>query len=123
MARYLVPSEYAKRSILPNQIATRFHSQIFRNVVFACKMAGDVPWHVVNLVSSTQSRADERHHSFTDPTGDVRHYLHADRQHCFTYRTWEDMHTKLIQHDSELSDLDCYLRGKSAHYLPAFQLE
>jgi hypothetical protein len=67
LASYLAPSEYARRSLRPDWIGTRFHSQLFRNIVFACEMACELPWHVVNLVSNTQPRrADEIHYSFVD---------------------------------------------------------
>jgi hypothetical protein len=121
--RYLTPSEYARRSVQPPQIAQRFHSQLFRNIVFACEMARELPWHVVNLVSATQrGTADEVRDSFVPPTEDVRCYLHPDRQHCFTYRTWEGLHAALIRDDVRLGELDRYLRGKSAHYRRAFEL-
>jgi len=121
--RYLTSSEHARRSVQPDRIAERFHSQLFRNIVFACEMAGDLPWHVVNLVSDTQrGTADEIRYSFVPPTEDVRRYLHPDRQHCFTYRTWEGLYAALIRDDPRLAELDRYLRGKSAHYIPAFEL-
>jgi len=123
LARYLAPSHYARQSIRSDRIGKRFHSQLFRNVVFACEMAGELPWHVVNLVSSTQRGTTETDRdSFSDPSPAVREYLHPDRQHCFTYGTWEDLHTKLIKDDPSLRELEFYLRGKSAHYLPAFKL-
>jgi hypothetical protein len=123
LARYFAPSEYAKRWIRPDRIGKRFHSQLFRNIVFACEMAGELPWHVVNLVSSTQlGHADEIRYSFTPPTADVCCYLDPDHQHCFTYQTWEDLHARLIRDHADLEALGVYLRGKSAHYRPAFKL-
>jgi hypothetical protein len=121
LARYLEPSEYAKRCVLRDQIGKRFHSQLFRNIVFACEMAGELPWHVVNLVSDTQ--IDHADDSFAPPTADVCCYLDRDHQNCFTYRTWEDLHAKLIRDHADLEGLDVYLRGKSAHYHPAFKLD
>lgn len=121
LARYLVPSEHARQSVRPDQIGKRFHSQLFRNIVFACEMAGELPWHVVNLASSTQrGEADEVRYSFEPPSEDVRCYLRPDRQHCFTYRTWEDLYAALIKDDADLVELDRYLCGKSAHYRRAF---
>ena len=121
--RYLTSSEYARRGVQPDRIAERFHSQLFRNIVFACEMARELPWHVVNLVSATQrGTADDVRDSFASPTEDVRCYLHPDRQHCFTYRTWEGLHAALIRDDARLAELDHYLRCKSAHYLRAFEL-
>ena len=86
-------------------------------------MARELPWHVVNLVSSTQRRhADEVRYSFAPPAEDVCCYLHPERQLCFTYRTWEGLHAALIRDDARLTELDRYLRGKSAHYIRAFEL-
>ena len=84
-------------------------------------MAGELPWHVVNLVSDTQ--LDHADDSFAPPIADVCRYLDPDHQHCFTYRTWEDLHARLIRDHADLEELDVYLRGKSAHYHPAFKLD
>jgi len=60
-----------------------------RNVVFASEMAENTPWHVVNLVSSTQGNGlDDRYKSYADPSDEVCSYLHLDWRHCFTFRTW-----------------------------------
>lgn len=125
LARYLgaKTSDLTKHFVLPDHMGTRLHSQLFRNIVFASEMAGEVPWHVVNLVSSTQlGTRDDARYSFGDPTEDVRGYLHPDWRHCFTYRTWEKLHAALVRDNVDLAELDRYLRGKSAHYLPAFDL-
>ena len=123
LKRYLKPSKYATRSVRANLIGTRFHSQLFRNIVFACEMAGDLPWHVVNLVSNTQpKRKDKVRYSFAPPTEDLRCYLAPERQHCFTYRTWEGLHAAVIRGRADLDELDVYLHGKSAHYRSAFDL-
>ncbi|MBX7133938.1 MAG: hypothetical protein K1X67_14795 [Fimbriimonadaceae bacterium] len=130
LARYLgeKTSDRTKHIVRPENMGTDLHSQLFRNIVFASEMAGAVPWHVVNLVSSSQCRttagkryADERY-SFADPEPVVRGYLHPDWKQCFTYRTWEGLHAEMIREDADLGALDRYLRGKSAHYLPAFRL-
>lgn len=123
IARYLEPSDYARNNVLPSKIGAKFHSQIFRNVVFASEMARELPWHVVNLVSRTQrGQTDNTRYSFADPSADVCCYLSSEHQRCFTYRTWETMHAELIRDDPELFQLDQYMRGKSAHFLPAFEL-
>jgi hypothetical protein len=80
-------------------------------------------WHVVNLVSRTQRGAkDTKRESFSDPTDDVRGYLSPDTQSCFTYRTWEDLYAMVIKDTTELAEVGLYMRGKSAHYRPAFDL-
>jgi len=125
LKRYLgaQTSNETKQIVRHDHIGSRLHSQLFRNIVFASEMARKVPWHVTNLVSRTQRRAlDDARYSFADPTQDVQRYLHPEWQHCFTYRTWEDLHAALIKDDADLAELDCYLRGKSAHYRPAFDL-
>jgi hypothetical protein len=103
-------------------MAPRLHSQLFRNIVFASEMA-EKDWHVVNLVSKTQMSAkDNERYSFADPTADVRSYLNADTQSFFTYRTWEDLYAAVIKDVPALAELGLYMRGKSAHYRPAFDL-
>ena len=107
----------------PDPMLGRLHSQLFRNIVFASEMAGETPWHVVNLVSSTQrSIRNDVRYSFGDPTAEVQKYMHPGCRDWFTYRTWEQLHASVIRDDANLTELDRYLRGKSAHYLPAFEL-
>jgi hypothetical protein len=112
-----------KTAMRPANMAPRLHSQLFRNVVFASEMT-EKDWHVVNLVSRTQhqDKKDSARSSFADPTDDVRSYLSPDSQVCFTYRTWEDLYAALVKDTPELGQLGLYLRGKSAHYRPAFNL-
>lgn len=126
LTRYLGDwtSERTKEIVRHEHIGSRPRSQLLRNIVFASEMAGETPWHVVNLVSSTQGVGpDDERKSYADPTDEVRGYVHPDWQHCFTYRKWEDLHAKLIKDDADLTALDGYLRGKSAHYRRAFDLK
>ncbi len=129
LARYLnsdkTPAE-TKLVIEGNQIlaAKEFHSQLFRNIVFASAMAAAEEWHVVNLVSETQRRNGKKttNCSFDDPEVDVQSYLREENKKCFTFRTWEGLYNELIREDETLRELADYLRTKSAHYLPAFKL-
>jgi hypothetical protein len=124
LARYLIAAEKTRRqgTIRPDQIGYRLHSQLFRNIVFASEMA-ETEWHVVNLVSRTQqNQQDSSRCSFADPTDDILGYLSPDSQSRFTYRTWEDLYSVVIKESPELAELGIYLRGKSAHYRPAFDL-
>jgi hypothetical protein len=129
LARYLENKETpieTKRIIDGKQIlsASKFHSQLFRNVVFASAMANGGEWHVVNLVSETQRKhgKESQHCSFDNPEEAVRSYLHQDKKKCFTYRTWEGLYKESIRDDANLAELNDYFRKKSAHYLPAFEL-
>lgn len=125
LARYLGDgtSDRTRRRILQDRIGPTLRTQLFRNVVFASEMAGDMPWHVVNLVSSTQGVGpDDKYKSYADPTSEVRGYLHADCADSFTFRTWEGLHAGLIDGAPDLAPLNKYLRSKSAHYRPAFSL-
>jgi hypothetical protein len=123
--RYLGQAERAstKAAIRLGNIATRLHSQLFRNIVFASEMSS-AQWHVVNLVSRTQHRLgkDNLRSSFADPTHDVLSYLSPESQSYFTYRTWEDLYAKLIKGQTQLAELDDYMLTKSAHFRRAFEL-
>lgn len=118
-------TEKTKAIIDRDAIREPFHSQLFRNVVFACEMADGCTWHVVNLVSRTQwnCQKDSNKYSFVDPKEQVRAYLRDDYRQCFSFATWEELHAALIKPDSDLSSLDVYLRSKSAHYRRAFELD
>lgn len=131
LSRYLEPSAHAGAVILPEAIPEEFHSQLFRNIVFACEMARGTPWHVVNLVSETQwalakvasqAGASIGKYSFADPTPAVHAYLRDESRSCFTFRTWEELHANVIKGEANLGALNAYLRGKSAHFRPAFEL-
>jgi hypothetical protein len=101
----------------------RVHSQLLRNVVFASEMGGEIPWHVVNLVSSSQAKgSDDARKSFRDPTRDVCAYLAPKAQHCFSFRTWEALHKAVVRDVPALAQLDMYFREKSAHFGQAFDL-
>lgn len=117
-------SAKTKAAIARDQIGDEFHSQLFRNVVFASEMADRSDWHVVNLASSTQwkDRPNAKGYSFSDPEESIRCYLSASHRDCFSYRTWEDLHGALVRDDPALRELDSYLRSKSAHFVQAFQL-
>ena len=124
LEKYLGASTTARTraAMRPENMAPRLHSQLFRNIVFASEMA-EKDWHVVNLVSKTQRGSkDNERYSFADPTPDVRSYLSPDSQSYFTYRTWEDLYAAVVKDTPELAELGLYLRGKSAHYRPAFEL-
>jgi hypothetical protein len=128
LQRYLghAPEE-TKRIIDRNSIVAlrMFHSQLFRNIIFASAMAKGCDWHVVNLVSTTQwkPRKDSKRCSFANPEESVRSYLQQNRHQCFSFRTWEELHKVLIKDDTELGQLNIYLRTKSAHYRRAFDLD
>jgi hypothetical protein len=125
LQRYLGDgSPRAKAVVRPERIGPHPRSQLLRNVVFASEMAGDAPWHVVNLVSATLSLSgkDDPTKSYADPTEEVCGYLRGDHQHCFTYRSWEGLHANVVKAQASLTELDQYLRGKSAHYRRAFDL-
>jgi hypothetical protein len=111
-----------KRIIDRDAIGEVFHSQLFRNVVFASEMANGSDWHVVNLVSKTQwkDENDSKGYSFADPEPYVRSYLHENHRQCFRYKTWEELHRTLVKDDPDLGPLHTYLCSKSAHYRRAF---
>ena len=113
-----------KGIIDPGAIGEVFHSQLFRNVVFASEMANGSDWHVVNLVSKTQweGRKDSKRYSFVNPETHVWSYLHEDRRQCFSFSTWEELYRALIKEDPDLGTLHAYLLSKSAHYRQAFHL-
>jgi hypothetical protein len=124
LKRYLgdATSESTKQIVQSKHIGPAPRSQLLRNVVFAAEMAGDTPWHVVNLVAESLRGKNDRYKSFADPTEEVTGYLLRDYKHCFTYRTWEGLYANCIAPDSKLADLGGNLHGKSAHYFPAFTL-
>jgi hypothetical protein len=130
LRRYLDQATADTRRIINREgIGKEFHSQLFRNVIFASEMAplmaNGCDWHVVNLVSKTQwnNHCDSNQYSFKDPEPYVRSYLHQNFQQCFSFRTWEKLHRDLIKDDVDLGRLNTYICSKSAHYSRAFVLD
>lgn len=125
-ARYFSHATPVTQSIISkDRVGKEFHSQIFRNIVFASEMANGSDWSVVNLVSGTQwnSGKETKGYSSSNPEETVRSYLADTHQECFHFRTWEGLHRTLIANNPELRELDSYLRTKSAHFAPAFDLQ
>jgi hypothetical protein len=139
LAKYL-PTGTDSGAIVPSQAAKPFHGQLFRNIVFAeamareQKMAG-AEWAVVNLVSETQrrkaceSKVGSRRRTaepatcFEDPTSAVHAWLADSARSRFSFRSWEGLHAGVIKDNPSLAAVDSYMRGKSAHLRPAFDLE
>lgn len=118
-------SARTKRIIDCDRIGEIFHSQLFRNFVFASEMANDGDWHVVNLMSETQRKLGRttNKYSFDDPGPHVRSYLRSDCSNRFHFRTWEELYRQVVYKDPALALLGAYIRTKSAHYERAFDLE
>ena len=126
LRRYLdQASERTQSAIDRDGIGEIFHSQLFRNLVFASEMAKCGDWHVVNLMSDTQrkfGRTTDKS-SFDDPRPHVRSYLRGDYRDRFHCKTWEDVYINVVRDTEGLAQLGTYLRTKSAHYERAFDLE
>jgi len=129
--RYLVSKGSWKNEskyIVREKITEPLHGQLFRNVVFAARMAElmgpQVEWHVVNLVSATQwqGKKTARGYSFDDPSERVRSYLAENYRNHFTSHYWETLYTQLVKGNPALFQLEEYFRNKSAHFRPAFNL-
>ena len=118
------------RKLIDRQALTKgvLHSQLFRNVIFAAWMAQQEgkEWHVVNLISKTQwfgrERTPQRDYDFNDPTNSIADYLYPDFHDHFTFYTWEELYREIIEGQPNLEDLAIYLRGKTAHLKPAFDI-
>jgi hypothetical protein len=128
LRRYLDRAgEWTRRDLNRDRIGDilQFHSQLFRNVVFASEMANHGNWYVVNLMSDTQrklGRTTDRY-SFDDPVPHVRSYLSSNCKNRFNFRTWEALYREVIKNNQGLEQLAEYIRVKSAHYERAFDLE
>ena len=128
LARYYTQNSVWKlgsRYISPEGIGERFQSQLFRNIVFAAGIAETLgcDWHVANLTRSPRS---PRHISKTvdygDPSADVKCYLTDAYKRCFTFKTWEELYARLVKPDAALAETAKYMKGKSAHLTPAFEI-
>jgi hypothetical protein len=126
LRRYLDPaSAITRRDIDRDGIGEIFHSQIFRNLVFASEMANGGDWHVVSLMSTTQRKLGRTtdKYSFDDPRPQVWSCLRSECRDRFHFRTWEDLYGKVVRNNEGLAQLGAYIRTKSAHYERAFDLE
>ncbi len=128
--RYLGEPGYWKNEtkwLARKAITGRIHSQLFRNVAFAIRMAESrgADWHVVNLVSSTQWKGARsvNGYGYDDPSSALRSYLTDGCRDHFTFRHWEGLYRAVIKDVPALQSLQRYLLGKSAHYQRAFALD
>lgn len=123
--RYIVPSRsHTHDCISRDALGQTIHSQLFRNIICASEMAAGAEWHVANLVSQTQWKHPRatNSYSFENPEPAIRGYLKDDKKNCFSFRTWESIYSALVDGDPQLEDVANYMRKKSAHYRPAFNL-
>lgn len=132
IARYLdAPERWTKESesVERVRLPSGMPKQLFRNVVFAARMAEcegtNARWHLVNLVSATQWQRQIRRGDpgFEDPTKIVQQMIPDLAADQFTFRTWEDLYSSVVEKDIELSPLATYLKGKSARFVPAFDFQ
>jgi hypothetical protein len=108
LRRYLDrASARIQRIIHRDRIGLIFHSQLFRNVMFASEMADKCEWPVVSLMSDTQRKTGRATHScsFDDPGPHVRPYLGSDCLNRFHFRTWEGLYPNLIAKTEGLRSL------------------
>lgn len=117
-----------KNCLMRQALGATLHSQLFRNIVFAARMAENMgpgtDWHIVNLVSSTQwkDRSSIADYDFQDPTPQLLSYLAEESRHRFTFRDWEGLYSSVVKDSAGLGDLKDYFLGKSAHFRPAFSI-
>jgi len=135
LKKYL-PEATDPGAVIPSRVSNPFHGQLFRNIVFAQAMAREpemagADWAVINLVSDTQRNLavrvlsptlGEPITSFNDPTPAVHSWLKEKDRPRFRFSSWEKLHAGVIKGHSKLGAVDAYLRGKSAHLKPAFNL-
>lgn len=109
-------------AMLDSVPAGPFYSQLYRNLVFAIRMAAqlDVPWRLVNLVSEEQIRRHGRNDSYGDPTSFIQGILPEATRGCFRVATWEQLYTAHVAGKSDLQDLAAYMVNKSASRAKAF---
>jgi hypothetical protein len=131
VSRYLGISgawDRERHCLVREKIPQRLPTQLFRNVVFASRMAEiegcEAEWHVVNLVSSTQwsGQKTSDKYSFEDPTERMRQFLSDEARDNFTFRSWEGLYSTIVKEDTKLSQLRAHFEGKSANYGRAFTL-
>jgi hypothetical protein len=128
MSKYLAGWARCDECLSKDRIVDPLHSQLFRNVIFAARMAeaavDNGEWHVVNLVSMTQwdEPGAASDYDYKDPTAAVQGYLREQHRKRFTFRSWEGLYERVVSREPDLDVLRAYMTNKSAHFAPAFML-
>jgi hypothetical protein len=94
-----------------------FFSQLYRNLIFAVHMAGQLQtaWAFGNLTSQLQVNLRSRRRAYKDPKSFVLPMLPAEMHGQFVQPTWEGLESAVIRPRSVLRPLSEYLMYKSAH--------
>lgn len=103
----------------------RIHSQLFRNIVFGASMAayaGLDTWYVVNLRGRRIMNMMRERPEAMPVLGSVRSMLNGKYRDRFLQMTWEEMHSMYVAGNSELHDLDWYMKNKTFHCRRAFSI-
>ncbi len=106
-------------SLLAPPAGTPFFSQLYRNLVFAIRMADQlkVQWGLVNL---TSKRAYEK--MSDDLTTFANAVLPPESRQRFVRYTWEQLFRDRVEGNDDFAELATYLRFKSANRGQAFEI-
>ena len=106
-------------SLLTPPNGTPFFSQLYRNLVFAIHMAGqlNVQWGLVNL--TTKRACEERSADLATFTSAV---LPLKSRQRFVRYTWEQLFHDHVEGKGDFHELATYLQFKSENRHPAFEI-
>ena len=108
-----------------DKMPTRFHEQLFRNLVFAASMAevaGIEKWYVVNLRSQHIMNLKKGRPESMPVVRNVRSMLTHASKNRFVHRTWEDLYDICVRNNPRLHNLAWYMKNKTLNSQRAFNI-
>ena len=120
LRRYALPE--SRKS--PPPMSGAFHSQLYRNLVFAQHMANKlgVRWGLASLVSEEQCLQRQRKEEYQDPAPFIYSLIHNESRSRFVFYSWEKLYADHVAGNLALNDLAAYMIHKSANGAKAFSI-
>jgi hypothetical protein len=108
-----------------DKMPTRFHEQLFRNLVFAAsmaKIAGIEEWYVLNLRSQHVMNLKKAHPESMPVVRSVRSVLTPSHKKRFLHITWEHLYNICVKDNPGLHNLAWYMKNKTLNCRRAFNI-
>jgi hypothetical protein len=108
-----------------DKMPTRFHEQLFRNLVFAAsmaKIAGIEEWYVLNLRSQHVMNLKKAQPESMPVIRSVHSILTPSHKKRFLHMTWEDLYNICVKDNPALHNLAWYMKNKTLNCHRAFNI-
>ncbi len=107
----------------PESVKSNFLSQIYRNLIFASYMAGElgVDWYFCNLIAEKLAKKND-HSTSQKVERFFKEIINEKFRLRATICTWENIYREIIEQDEGLCELKEYMKNKTANLEKAFDI-